>query len=185
MRSILLSKIFRVWANPWGADPAVLESVMRWLDESSGPALECGSGVSTLALAAGVSSTPRRLVSLEHRTEWAERVRKAVPTGMRADLDIIVRPLVDHGEYDWYDVDTTSLPDAIGFVFCDGPPGKTRGGRLGVQRILQERAAPGAVVVFDDTSRPREREILQQCCADLPADLVEDTPTHSAIRVAG
>jgi hypothetical protein len=92
---------------------------------------------------------------------------------------------VSWGEYDWYDVDESLLPGSIGFVFCDGPPGITRGGRIGIKRVLQDRLAPGAIVLFDDTSRPREREIVDLCCAELPAELVEDTPKHCTIRVPG
>lgn len=183
-RKRLLNRMVEIWANPWSADAALLDRVLYWLGESSGPVLECGSGVSTLVLAAGVSGTTRRLVSLEHDTKWAERVSKALPKDTRADLDILVRPLVSHGEYDWYDVDESSIPGSIGFVFCDGPPGSTRGGRRGLEPVLQDRLAPGAVVLFDDTRRPTEHEIVERCCARLPADVIEDSPRHTAIRVS-
>lgn len=184
-RQRLLHKVVRAWANPWSANEDLLERLWHWLAESSGPVLECGSGVSTLVLAAGIAPTARRVVSLEHQTAWAERVWDGIPRGLRANVDIVVRPLVSWGEYDWYDVNVSSLPESIGLVFCDGPPGSTRGGRYGITRVLQDRLAPGAVVLFDDTSRPGEREIVELCCAELPADLIEDTPRHSAIRVLG
>jgi predicted O-methyltransferase YrrM len=185
-RQRLLHKIARTWGNnSWSATEAILDSLLHWLDESSGPVLECGSGVSTLVLVAGVSPTTRRLVSLEHQSDWAKRVWDGVPRHMRANLEMVVRPLVSWGEYDWYDVDVTSLPESIGFVFCDGPPGNTRGGRIGITPVLRDRLAPGALVLFDDTSRPAEREIVDLCCAELPADLIEDAPRHSTIRVSG
>lgn len=184
-RRRLLEKIVRLWANPWSADAELLESMLYWLSRSSGPVLECGSGVSTLALVAGVSSTRRPVVSLEHKAKWARRVWKGIPRGMRSHLDIVQRPLVSHGDYEWYDVDPSSLPESIGFVLCDGPPGSTRGGRRGVTEVLRDRLAPGAVVLFDDTDRPGEWGLVQDCCAELPADIIEDAPRHSVLRVPG
>jgi predicted O-methyltransferase YrrM len=184
IRERLVHKIAHTWGNSsWSATEAVLERLLHWLDESSGPVLECGSGVSTLVMVASVSPRARRLVSLEHQRDWAKRVWDGVPRDMRANLDIVVRPLVSWGQYDWYDVDVTSLPESIGFVFCDGPPGTTRGGRIGITRVPKDRLAPGAVVLFDDASRPGEREVVARCCAQLRADLVEDAPRHSVIRV--
>lgn len=173
-----------LWGNPWSVDAPLLDRILYWLAESAGPVLECGSGVSTLAMAAGLSGTPRRLLTLEDDIRWAERVRKSLPRDMRPDLDLLVRPLVNHGGYDWYDVDETSIPGSIGFVFCDGPPGSTRGGRRGLEPLLLDRLAPGAIVLFDDTYRPTEREIVGRCCARLPADLIEDSPRHTTIRVS-
>jgi len=72
-RQRLLHKVVRAWANPWSANEDLLERLWHWLAESSGPVLECGSGVSTLVLAAGIAPTARRVVSLEHETAWAER----------------------------------------------------------------------------------------------------------------
>jgi hypothetical protein len=185
-RQQLLHKIARTWGNSsWSATEAILDRLLHWVDESSGPVLECGSGVSTLVLVAGVSPATRRLVSLEHQNDWAKRVWDGIPRDMRANLDLVVRPLVSWGEYDWYDMDVTSLPESIGFVFCDGPPGTTRGGRIGIAPVIKDRLAPGAAVLFDDTSRPAEREIVDLCCAELRANLVEDAPRHSVIRVAG
>ena len=184
-RRRLLDRLVRIWANPWSVDADLLDSMLHWLARTSGPVLECGSGVSTLVLVAGVSSTTRPVVSLEHEAKWAKRVWDAIPRDMRSQLDIVERPLVSHGDFEWYDVDASSLPEAIGFVLCDGPPGSTRGGRRGVTKVLRDRLAPGAVVLFDDTDRPGEWGLVQECCAELTADIIEDAPRHSVLRVPG
>jgi predicted O-methyltransferase YrrM len=159
--------------------------MLRWLSKSSGSVLECGSGVSTLVLAAALAPTARHLVSLENDAVWERQVRDALPVSLRAGLGIALAPLVNYGDFDWYDLHSAPPQDSIGFVVCDGPPGSTRGGRYGLTRVLGDRLTPGAIVLLDDTCRPDEREIIERWCAELPAYLIEDTPRHSVIQLSG
>jgi Methyltransferase domain len=181
----LLQSLVTCWANPWSVDSLFLSSMLRWLGETSGPIVECGSGLTTVVLVTAASATGRHAVSLEQEARFEARLAPALPRQIRPWLDCRVVPLVSYGEFDWYDVETVQLPKAIGLVVCDGPPGTTRGGRYGLAPILKDRLAPGCIVLVDDTDRAAERDIVDRWCAELPARIIERSERHSAILKTG
>lgn len=92
---------------------------------------------------------------------------------------------MSYGGFDWYDVESVQLPDTIGLVVCDGPPGTSRGGRYGLVPILKDRLAPGCIILIDDTDRAGERDIVDRWCTELPARIIELSERHSAILKVG
>src|SRR5687767_15006698 len=61
------------WANDgWDAKPVFLRELIAALAMTSGSVVECGSGLSTLVMAA--VAPDRRRISFEHYSPWAERV---------------------------------------------------------------------------------------------------------------
>ena len=90
---------------------------------------------------------------------------------------------MDHGDFDWYDVEAVNIPNGIGLVVCDGPKGTTRGGRNGLAPVMKDRLARGCIVLLDDTSREAERAIIERWCAELPAQVVDVSERYSAIEV--
>jgi hypothetical protein len=169
--------------NPSSIDSNFLAGMLRWYGKTSGPVLECGSGLTTLVLATAAWTQARPSVSLEDDARWNARIRAALPRRARSRLDCRVVPLVDHGDFDWYDVEAVNLPNGIGLVVCDGPKGTTRGGRYGLAPVMKDRLAPGCIVLLDDTSREAERAIIEQWCAELPARVVEVSERYSAIEI--
>lgn len=125
-------------------------SLLRQRVEALSPklAVECGSGQSTQVL----RESARWVISLEHDEKWAEDTRKFV-TATNGEIRRV--SLVDG----WYE---TSLPDGIGFVLIDGPPGYI--GRHATLPHLLPLLAPHAVVWLDDVDRPGERSIIDGWC---------------------
>jgi hypothetical protein len=183
-QSVLLDRLVRAWNNEsWSAGTPFLLGMLEWLPRSSGSVLECGSGLSTLVLGAAIAHSARTLLSLEHDPAWVELIRARLPKHVRARVTVAVSPLRSYGSFDWYSLPEATLPDSIGFVVCDGPPGSTRGGRFGLAPVLKERLAPGCILLLDDTHRAEERAIVDRWIVELRATVVEAAPTYSVLRV--
>jgi predicted O-methyltransferase YrrM len=134
-------------------------------------AVELGSGMSTLVLAAALAPLGGRITSLEHERLWAERVSGAIAdAGLQGTARVIHAPLDDHPLAEagalWYSaVGLHALPRAIDLLLVDGPPANLPGmerGRYPALPVLRRRLIPGALVVLDDAGRPGERQILER-----------------------
>jgi Methyltransferase domain len=150
----------------WGAGAEYLDAVAAAAVAEQGPILECGSGLTTLVLAAVAEQTGSPVLSLEHDAHCFD-VLQARLRPLRLGADVMLTPLRDYGEFDWYDVEPSRLP-TFSFVVCDGPPKRTRGGRFGLLPVLGDRLAPGCVILLDDAARPEEREVLSRWAAARP-----------------
>jgi methyltransferase family protein len=127
------------------------------------PILECGSGVSTLLLAAVAERTGNVVHSLESAPEWVDRVSSELARHCLNCATVHHAPLVPFGEYEWYDVPGLDLPADIGLVICDGPPSKTTlGHRYGLYPQMRSRLAPGCVLLSDDTLREADRAVVER-----------------------
>lgn len=166
----ILADLIAGWGNEgWSARDEFLAECVRRALRSTGPILECGSGLSTLLV--GVVATQRGLrhCTLEHLPGWAARVqRHADRYGLDA-VTIVRAPLRDHGEFSWYDAPAAALPDKFALVICDGPPGDVPGGRYGLVPMMRDRLAPGCTILLDDAGREQEVEIGNRWRAELGA----------------
>jgi len=172
------------WGNcGWSATAGFLVTMIDWFGRTSGSVVECGSGLSTLLLAAVAAHTGRHVLTLEHDLQWAERVRRAVPKRLQSALEIALAPLRVYGDFDWYTVKGLTLAAPIGFVVCDGPPGSTRGGRYGLGPVLGPMLAQGCVVLVDDTHRAADRSAVERWQEELGARVVDEHGTHCVIQV--
>ena len=179
----LLGRLHHWWSNDaWSVEPEFLDCMLRWLPETSGAVLECGSGLTTLVLAVATAGTGREVVSLEHDADWAARVRAALPAGGH-NVDIALAPIRSYGDFDWYDGSAIERGGPFGFVVCDGPPGSTRGRRYGFAPVMQRALAPGCIVLFDDINRAEERATIARWCDELPAVALEAGPRICVLRV--
>lgn len=151
-----MSELRRMWANTgYSADVDYLIEVGR-VAARSNAVLECGTGVTTLALGAlGVPTW-----SLEHDVEWAASIRSALKAIRSTSVRVLHVPLVQHDDVEWYRV-PHELPDSFDVVVCDGPPGTTRGGRAGLWTLLGDRIA-SATVLLDDAQRPAEKALVRR-----------------------
>jgi Methyltransferase domain len=180
----LMQRLVRGWGNEaWSAGTPLLMAALHWLPRSHGPVLECGSGLTTLVMASAAVLMNRRVISLEHDASWAERVQRALPSRLQTTVDLNVTPIRSYPDFDWYDIEPASPPRDIGFVMCDGPPGKTRGGRYGLSQVLGSRLAPGCLVLVDDTQRPAEDEIVRRWCSELDGSVVHRASTYTVLSV--
>ena len=152
-----LTKLRTGWANDgWDAKPVFLREVTAALRATSGPVLECGSGLSTVVMAA--LAPERHRISLEHYPDWAKRVEGVLDAhGLTADVR--VAPLRDYdGDLRWYSLDS-ALPAGIDLVICDGPDSYGRG-RYPVLPLVRRHLAPGAMILFDDAAAEGQQEVL-------------------------
>ena len=159
----LLRRVFRVWGNEgWTADLEYLEEVARYAVSTPGPILECGSGATTLLLAALAAARGVEVWVLEHSPTWQAQVARALGGERAARLRLCATALRDFGEFDWYDAPAAQMPGDFRLVVCDGPPGTVRGGRYGLLPILGSHLAPGAVILLDNADRPKEMAALER-----------------------
>jgi len=151
------------WGNEgWSAESEYLRHMVKLVDSlGRQEVLECGSGLSTLLLAAAAARHGGRVTSLEHVSDWAERVRNELKRyGLSRTAVPLVAPLRTYGPYTWYDA--TSVVGPFAAVVCDGPPSTTPGGRYGLLPVMGPRLAPGCRILLDDAARLEEQEILRR-----------------------
>lgn len=150
----------------WSVGVEYLDAVAGAAVAEGGPILECGSGLTTLVLAAVAEHTGSRVWTLEHDAGCFGRVESRLRR-LRLEANVRCAPLLDYGDFDWYDVESSTLP-SFSLVVCDGPPKRTRGGRFGLLPVLGDRLATGCVVLLDDAARPEEREVMARWAANRP-----------------
>jgi hypothetical protein len=146
------------WGNSgWSADDGFLRALTHSVKQTSGPILECGSGLTTILL--GVLA-PGRTISLEHTPEWKSIVEESAA---RHSIPVNIQdaPLVSYGEYEWYSL-PADISNNFGMVVCDGPPSGTRGGRYGLLPVAQKLLSEGAMILMDDAERDGEQKIIEQ-----------------------
>lgn len=164
----LLRRLVHGWDNEgWSANVEYLRRVAQALIERPGSAvLECGSGLSTLVLGAVAARTGSRVYALEHTPTWRERVEQALARGGIVAATVVAAPIVDHGEFAWYQPSDAVLAERFALVVCDGPPGSTRGGRYGLLPVMRQSLADDCVVLLDDAGREAERTVLRRWAAE-------------------
>ena len=151
------------WSNEgFSANLEYLEIVAEHAATTEGPVLECGSGVTTILM--GILCGKRNIAvwSLEHYDEWRQRVSGVLSDNDIAGVHVCAAPLIEYGEFVWYDPPLTKMPEAFSLVICDGPPGTTKGGRYGLLPVLDKRLPPGATILLDDAGRPAETELIRR-----------------------
>lgn len=127
------------WGNKFAASTVMLAALAVLARESVRPILECGSGLSTLIMAAANPSIEIHV--LENSPIFAEHLRIEAGKHGLTNIHIHSRPLKDG----WYDCETLpALEWAL--VVIDGPPRKDAN-RL---EILSRLDLSAATVVADD-----------------------------------
>lgn len=156
--------------------------------------VECGSGLSTLILAACCARNGSgHVYSLEHGPEFATATRAEIARrGLEPFATVIDAPLRNHrlaGEdYPWYTLDALSA-ESIALLVIDGPPGfLRRHARYPALPLLFERLAGGASVFLDDAARADEKAILALWQAEFPGlshEIIAAERGCSILRLAG
>ena len=158
-----LTELITGWSNEgYAADLEYLEAVAGHAVRCNGPVLECGSGVTTILLGLLCGKRNIQVWSLEHFDEWRQRVSGVLADNGIAGAHVCSAPLVEYGEFVWYDPPLPEMPEAFSLVICDGPPGSTKGGRYGLLPVLGDRLPPGATILLDDAGRPGEAELIKR-----------------------
>jgi hypothetical protein len=158
--SRVLADLVFGWGNPWSAQLEFLISSLEHVRDAKGPVLECGSGLSTLLIGVVAQARGVQVVSLEHDPTYAARVRDFLDKYDIRSVQLHVAPLKSYGDFDWYDLpNLDAIRDKFAVVICDGPPGKTRGGRYGLVPVMLEKLKQDCTILLDDGARPEEQAI--------------------------
>jgi hypothetical protein len=157
----LLSELMAGWGNEgYAANLDYLEEVAKRAVSAAGPVLECGSGATTILLGVLCAKRQIEVWSLEHSPEWRARIVELLERSGISGSGVCSAPLVEYGEFDWYDPPLAKLPKRFALVICDGPPGSTKGGRYGLLPVMNDRLGSGSYVLVDDAGRPAEAEMI-------------------------
>lgn len=159
----MLIELQAAWDNDgYAARMDFLSEVARQAAATTGPILECGSGMTTLLMGLLAGRRGVETYSLEHIDEWRMRVLDAVKHFDIPHVEILPTPLRNFDGFSWYDAPPADLPDKFELVICDGPPGETHGGRYGLLPVVGDRLKENVVILLDDTERPGEAEVLRR-----------------------
>ena len=166
-----LARLVYGWGNEvWSAGDEYLRAVLTEALASAGAVLECGSGLTTLVLACVARRRRIEVWSLEHSSEWGERVGRELSRLNDGGLVLDVRPLRSWPEFDWYDAPRERMPSRFALVICDGPPRNTRGGRYGLVPVMRQHLGPDTVILLDDAERAGEQYVVARWMQDLRAE---------------
>jgi len=165
----------------YAAAPDTLVHLTTLIDELPDGALvvEVGSGLSTIWLAAAARRSNRRvrIVSVDHDERWGADTAAAVARLTLGQwCEVRIAPLTplpgaSNDMTPWYDLAGFDDLTEISLLVVDGPPGATGpGARYPAVPQLRDRLAPGVIIVFDDTDRPEEQEVLARWVAELERD---------------
>lgn len=142
-----IAELFDAWDNTFAAMPLLLAALARLARETRGPVLECGSGLSSLVMAAANPGV--EVHALENSPVFAEHLRIEANKHGLSNLVIHCRPLKEG----WYDLG--GVPDvAWSIVLIDGPPRKDARRAEVLSRLDLTRS----IVIADDV---HEGSVLQ------------------------
>jgi hypothetical protein len=159
----LLSELLTEWSNDaYVANLDYLEEVAKTSIASDGPILECGSGATTILLAALAARRGVEVWSLEHSSEWHQRVVGVLRGEGLGSMNVALVPLISYGDFDWYAPPLARMPSNFSLVICDGPPGTTKGGRHGLIPIMGDRMSSHCIVLLDDAGRDGEQQLMSR-----------------------
>lgn len=169
-----------LWANPdMASEPDYLIDVSLQCHAADGPVLECGTGVSTFI--AAIYSAHGVWCLEQHLPSRRRAARIVNAAGLAAR--VIDAPLQNYGGFDWYRV-PEGLPSRFAVAICDGPPGRTRGGRYGLLPVMRDRLRDG-VVLLDDVNRESEHAIMERWRDEFDVELVDGVGRYAVLQVAG
>jgi len=173
------------WGNlGYAAGFSYLKHIGERVRGTSGPILECGSGATTLLIAALTADRDAEFVVLEHDLTWYEYLRRVLDALGYSHVNLVYAPLSDYGAYRWYQVPASGVPGEIRLVICDGPPGSIQGGRYGLMPVMKDSLADDCVILLDDTHRKEERRIVDVWgeCRCLKANRIGRFGTHAEVE---
>jgi hypothetical protein len=159
----LLHELQVAWGNDsFAARYDYLEEVIDRAARTSGPILECGSGLTSLLLGLYAGRRNVQTWSLEHIPEWHCRVTAALQRYRISGVDVRLAPLREYGDFQWYDPPIDALPETFSLIVCDGPPGTIHGGRYGLLPVLGSRLGADTLILLDDADREAETDVLRR-----------------------
>ncbi len=173
----------------WAMDPTRLLEVLFLIGRKLPKVvLELGSGTSSIWIAYALEKDGGRLISVDHKTEFADRTKSLLHLHDVSHLAEVrlaeLRQLNIKGEeFPWYDVDAFRDINEIDLLLVDGPPGSLgEMARYPALHVLESQLASNAVVILDDADRPDEQGIVQRWITEV-AGLRKEREIFSGLTV--
>lgn len=166
------AEIYNVWDNNWALSPEGLYACTNMARKASGPILECGSGLSTICMAA---ATNQPIIALEQSASWACKIERMTEN---TSVDLRFADIKDYGDFKWYD----EIPkEQFSVVVIDGPPGSD--GRSGIFKLLNGEIK-SATILVDDIARTHWRNEVEAYCeaSGRQLDIVDCSRPFGIIR---
>lgn len=159
----LLKKLIVGWSNQgYSGQITYLKTCLQFAKTSNGSFLECGSGLSTLLLGIALKKSSVNYIAFENNDFWFNKMKEVLLKFQLKNVKLYHTPLIQKEGYDWYDYANVPLPETFSLIICDGPPGQTKGGRLGLVPEMKSKLLPGTVILLDDTVREEERSVIEK-----------------------
>ena len=182
----MMERIANAWSNrSYSGDPGFLLQMARLAFTSTGPVLDCGSGISTVVAARLVARRGETVVSLEQDQEWHRHLARVLADLRVENVQLWYTPLRPFDDFVWYDLGDRRLPARFGLISCDGPAVYSaawpaalyQSWRVGVVPVLLELKVDFDWILLDDETDPRARGVIARWGAlGVPLEVVE-TPT--------
>jgi hypothetical protein len=158
-----VAELYAHWGDPL---PQTAETYVRscltHAARTSGPVVQCGASVLSLALGAtcdAAEDRAKQLWCLEADPHWANTMRSWLTQYRIGAAHVIAsRPHMFDG-YVWYAVDTNRLPADIGLVLCEGARA-TPSGVIGALQRLGGRLASDFTVLARRVNRAEDLKHL-------------------------
>jgi len=180
----LLLKLESGWSNEgMSARLEYLQAVIRYANEVQGAILECGSGLTTLVLAAIAQRRGLDVWTLEDSAVWHKRVSETLHRYKLKSLNNCLVQLKDYGDFAWYEPPLELLPHTFDLIVCDGPLGTTKAGRYGLLPLLKSHFKTGTTILLDDADRPAEEEAIHQWSKLIPLQVSLHEQSHGQFAV--
>jgi predicted O-methyltransferase YrrM len=167
---------FPVSFGGWAINPFFGEEIVFTLmDERPKLVVECGSGSSTILVAACLRQLGQgHLIALEHNARFARRTDSLLTLhGLNEVARVIEAPLekrlIDGLAFEWYsDVLGQHVCEDIDVLVVDGPPGDTGPlARYPAIPLLKKALSPNCVILLDDANRADEQWIGKKWADEL------------------
>ncbi len=164
-----------------------LRAMTSTVSRTSGPILECGSGITTLILGLALADSCRYIYALEQDTFWYRKIALLVNKHSLKNVHVRQVSIKDYGDFHWYGLKGVELPpDDIGMVVCDGPPGSTIvGGRYGLLPVLRSKMKPKCIILVDDAEAERVNYVLIQWKRKFNLHVMIRNEYHNPFAICG
>jgi predicted O-methyltransferase YrrM len=141
--------------------------------------VELGSGTSTIVLGYCAQSVGGRVLSLDHRADYARATSRMVEDHELHDaVSVVYAPLtgieLDGRRWQWYRTDSLHQIERIDMLFVDGPPAVVQPmSRYPALPVLMPKLGGGFFAILDDADRLDEHRIIQEWKRRIPDLVVE------------
>jgi predicted O-methyltransferase YrrM len=160
----------------WGIEADFARLIIDELQERPRTIVECGSGASTILIAALLENRGEAtFYSIEHSEPFASSLRARLESlGLAEQVQTVVAPLRWQAfaarSTIWYDAHSIGAHVAgpIDLLVVDGPPPVAPWARWAAMPFFHADLAPGAVVLLDDGRRRSERGAAASWRAQYP-----------------